>query len=608
MTERESNKTNLPSEFICTEGKHSLFENAVRELPIPVSSVFMGEDGNIVPAAFEETESLFMCKEHDLTEKTFPKTMARTRNIVLRGVKQKTPQKVTGKRVAVLFSGGPAAGGHNVLAGLKAALGKDNTLLGIRKGPKGLLKGDLFEVKTSQLNEVINTGGFGFLGTDRTKIKTPDQFEQVKETILKHRLDGLIIVGGDDSNTNAAFIAEYLEKESIDCRIIGIPKTIDGDMAAGKNLPISFGYDTATKVYSELVGNLAEDAASAVKYWHFVKLMGRTASKITLEVALQTKPAIALISEEIAEKNISLNQMVDDIVRIITLRRMKGINHGVILIPEGLVEFIPEMSVLIQELNKVLAEYERDIRDLPTLKNKQEFLYPRLTAHSAQLMAALPEEIEEMLILDRDDHGNVKVSQIETEKLLIEKIRYKASEVKRHPEKYFGEGEGKIPATPEQLQELQNLSLSTQSHFLGYEGRSGKPTSFDAAFTFALGLTAGSLVLAGKTGYMAAVTDFDKGGTILALPLTGLITCEMRKGKEEMVIEKSLVKTSSPSFKAYAENREKWALNDLFCSPGPIQHWGPASRQMPITVALDQEYTDYKTFNLGEEKVIKLKD
>ncbi len=608
MTARKEKSADLASEVLCTEGKHSLFENAVRKLPIPVSSVFLSEDGKIVPAAFEETESLFMCSEHDLTEKTFPRTMAKTRNIVLRGLKQTTHTPVKGKRVAVLFSGGPAAGGHNVLVGLKAVLGKDNTLLGIRKGPKGLIKGDVFEVKSSSLMEIINTGGFGFLGTDRTKIKTPEQFEKVKETVLKNRLDGLIIVGGDDSNTNAAFIAEFLEQASIPCSVIGIPKTIDGDMAAGKYLPISFGYDTATKIYSELVGNLAEDAASAVKYWHFVKLMGRTASKITLEVALQTKPAIALISEEIAEKNISLNQLVDEIVRIITLRRLKGINHGVILVPEGLIEFIPEMRTLIQELNKVLAEYERDIKDLPTLKNKQEFIYPRLTPHSAQLMASLPEDIEEMLILDRDDHGNVKVSQIETERLLIEKIRYKASEVKRHPEKYFGEGEGKIPATPEQLQQLQATTLSTQSHFLGYEGRSGKPTAFDAAFTFALGLTAGSLVLAGKTGYMAAVTDFDKGGTILALPLTGLITCELRKGQEEMVIEKSLVKTSSPSFKAYEKSRERWALNDLFSSPGPIQHWGPASKQIPITVALDQGYMDYKTFDLGDEKVIELED
>ena len=226
--------------------------------------------------------------------------------------------------MAVLFSGGPAAGGHNVLAGLSAVLGDDNTLLGIRKGPGGLVKGDLFEISKESVNSIVNMGGFDFLGTDRTKIKTAEQFEKVKQTVVKNRLDGLVVVGGDDSNTNAAFIAEYLEKEGIGCSVIGIPKTIDGDMAAGKYLPISFGFDTATKIYSELVGNLTQDAASAVKYYHFVKLMGRTASKITLEVALQTKPAIALISEEIAEKNMSLDSIVDHIVRIITLRRLTG--------------------------------------------------------------------------------------------------------------------------------------------------------------------------------------------------------------------------------------------------------------------------------------------
>jgi pyrophosphate--fructose-6-phosphate 1-phosphotransferase len=302
----------------------------------------------------------------------------------------------------------------------------------------------------------------------------------------------------------------------------------------------------------------------------------------------------------------SLDDIVNYVVDTITDRRLKGINHGVVLVPEGLVEFIPEMRTLIQELNRVLAEYEADIKDLPTMKNKQEFIYPLLSPQSAQLMASLPDEIEEMLILDRDEHGNVKVSQIETEKLLIDRIRYRVSEIKRHPEKFFGKGEGKIDATPEQIEKIKSLSLSTQSHFLGYEGRCGKPTPFDAAFTFNLGLTAGSLVLAGKTGYMAAVTDFDKGGRALALPLSGLITSEMRKGKPEAVIEKSLVELTSPSFRVFAENREKWAHEDLFSSPGPIQHWGPTSRQIPVSVALDQGYEDYKSFQLGEERKLDL--
>jgi diphosphate-dependent phosphofructokinase len=596
----------LASAIAKSSGRHSLFEEEIRKLPIPVCAVFLGEGGKIRPAAFRETDTVLTREDSERTLGVFPLTIGKNKNVLLQAIPDSAPANTTGKRVAVLFSGGPAAGGHNVLAGLKAVLGKDNTLLGIRKGPKGLINGDVFEIACNHVQGIVNTGGFDFLGTDRTKIKSPQQFEKVKETVVKNKLDGLIIVGGDDSNTNAAFIAEYLEGEGVKCSVIGIPKTIDGDMAVGRHLPISFGFDTASKVYSELVGNLTQDAASAVKYWHFVKLMGRTASKITLEVALQTKPAVALISEEVAEKTMSLEDIVNHVVDIITERRLRGINHGVVLIPEGLVEFIPEMRTLIQELNTVLAEYEADIKDLPTLKNKQEFIYPLLSPQSAQLMASLPEEIEEMLILDRDEHGNVKVSQIETEKLLIDKIRYRVSEIKRHPDRFFGKAEGKIDATPEQIEKIKSLSLSTQSHFLGYEGRSGKPTLFDAAFTFNLGLAAGSLVLAGKTGYMAAVTDFDKGGRVLALPLSGLITSEVRKGKAEEVIEKSLVTLSSASFRTFAANRDKWAGEDLFSSPGPIQHWGPTSKQMPISVALDQGYQDYKSFNLGEDHKLEL--
>ncbi len=605
---QESAATELAAKISKTAGKHSIFEDAARDLPIPVCSQLIGSEGKIRPVAFKKTDITLNGPTQSRTAEVFQRTVEKSGNIVLEAMPSDSLQLVKGKRVAVLFSGGPAAGGHNVLAGLKAVLGSSNTLLGIRRGPRGLMEGNIFEITGKDIRAIFNTGGFDFLGTDRTKIKTPQQFEKVKETVLKNKLDGLIIVGGDDSNTNAAFIAEYFEQEGVKCSVIGIPKTIDGDMAAGKLLPISFGYDTATKLFSELAGNLTQDAASAVKYWHFVKLMGRTASKITLEVALQTKPAIALISEEIAEKNMSLDQIVDEIVRIIIQRRLKGINHGVVLVPEGLIEFIPEMSALIKELNRVLAEFETDLRDLPSLTNKKEFIYPQLSPASAQLMASLPDEIEEMLILDRDDHGNVKVSQIETEKLLIEKIRYRLSQMKRHTARFFGKGEGKIDATPEQIEKLRAYSFSNQSHFLGYEGRSAKPTAFDAAFTFLLGLTAGSLVLDEKTGYMAAVTDFNKGGRVLALPLAGLITSEMRKGKEELVIEKSLVKTSSPAFKAFAENRQKWATEDLFSSPGPIQHWGPTSKQLPMLVALDQGYSDFTSFDLGEECLIDFKD
>lgn len=606
MAAYQDNTTTLASQIGRTAGKHSLFEDEIRKLPLPVCSVFINKDGHIGPTAFKATS--MTCKNEDDAQslRSFSKSIDKSGHIILEADPSGAPVARDGKRVAVLFSGGPAAGGHNVLAGLKLALGEKGVLLGIRRGPKGLIQGDICAISNQDIQSILNTGGFDFLGTDRTKIKTAEQFAKVKETVVKNKLDGLIIVGGDDSNTNAAFIAEYLLQEEVACSVIGIPKTIDGDMAVGKYLPISFGFDTATKIYAELTGNLTQDAASAVKYWHFVKLMGRTASKITLEVALQTKPAITLISEEIAEKNMSLEDVVDYIVEIITKRRFKGINHGVVLVPEGLVEFIPEMRTLITELNQVMAEYDRDIKDLPTLKNKQEFIYPLLSAQSAQLMASLPDEIEEMLILDRDDHGNVKVSQIETEKLLIDKIRYKVSQMKRHTDKYFGQGAGMFAASREQIEAFKKTTLSTQSHFFGYEGRSAKPSAFDAAFTLLLGLTAGSLVLAGKTGYMAAVTDFDKGGKALALPLSGLITTEIRKGKEELVIAKSLVETDSPAFKVFAENRDLWADQDLFSSPGPIQHWGPTSRQLPVSVALNQGYEDYRDFDLGEKREVHL--
>ncbi len=587
-----------------TAAKHSPLEEEIRKLSIPVSSVFLGKDGKIRPAVFRETGITLMGKRGDRIAEVFPRVVAKSRNIILEAVATDETAPIKGKRVAVLFSGGPAAGGHNVLAGLYAALGEENTLFGVRKGPKGLIKGDLFEIDKESIKSIINLGGFDFLGTDRTKIKSPEQFESVRETVVRNRLDGLVIVGGDDSNTNAAFLAEYLETEGIACSVIGVPKTIDGDLAAGGYLPISFGFDTAAKIFSELVGNLNQDAASALKYYHFVKLMGRTASKITLEVALQTKPAITLISEEIAEKEMSLDNIVDYVVKIIVQRRFKGLNHGVVLVPEGLVEFIPEMRRLIGELNRALADHAKDIAGLPSVERKRELLLQRLSPESAQLMSSLPADIQDMLILDRDDHGNVKVSQIETEKLLIAKIHSRLSELKRRPEEFFGEGRGKIEATAEQVEDFKKLSLSTQSHFMGYEGRCSKPSRFDAAFTFLLGLTAGSLLLAGKTGYMAAITDFHKGGRILALPLPGLITVEVRSGREEFVIEKSLVELDSPSFRFFVQNRDKWSGEDLYSSPGAIQYWGPASRQIPIIVALDQAYPDFNGFDLGEEKQV----
>jgi diphosphate-dependent phosphofructokinase len=605
MSPRKDAQVTLAAKVARTEEKHSAFEDAVRTLPIPVCSVFLDANRRLAPVGFQTTDLKIEGGKHEEVLAAFPLTIERNQKAVLEAMPGDAATTPIGRRVAVLFSGGPAPGGHNVLVGLKAILGEGNVLLGARRGTKGLFSGDLVEITTADARAIVNTGGFDFLGTDRTKVKTAEQFAAVKDTIQKHRLNGLVVVGGDDSNTNAAFITEYLLREKIECCVVGVPKTIDGDLAIGSLLPTSFGFDTATKVYAQLVGNLNKDSASAIKYWHFVKLMGRTASKITLEVALQTKPAAALISEEIYEKGISLDQLVDHLVQIITERRLKGINYGVVLVPEGLVEFIPEMRQLIQELNKVLAEYDRDIRDLPTLKNKQEFIYPLLSPASAQLMASLPEDIEEMLILERGDHGNVKVSQIETEKLLIEKVRYKMSQMKRHTDRYFGKGAGKIDISEEQIEAFKAVTFATQAHFLGYEGRCATPSTLDRAITFSLGLAAGSLVLAGKTGYMAAITDFDRGGRILALPLSGLITSELRKGKPELVIEKSLVDLSSPAFEFFAQHRDRWARETLFSSPGPSQYWGPICNQVPITVAFNQGYADYENVNLGEEHHIE---
>ena len=315
MAPRENAQALLSAKVARTAGKHSPFEVAVRNLPIPVCSVFFDADRRLAPTAFQETDIVVTGSNHEESLKVFPLTIARSRNAVLEAIPGDASRRPIGKRVAVLFSGGPAPGGHNVLAGLKAILGPGNILLGARRGTKGLFSGDLVEITAADARAIVNTGGFDFLGTDRTKVKTPDQFASVKETILKYRLDGLVVVGGDDSNTNAAFIAEYLLRERVECGVVGVPKTIDGDLAIGALLPTSFGFDTATKVYAQLAGNLNKDSASAVKYWHFVKLMGRTASKITLEVALQTKPAAALISEEIYEKGISLDQVVHHLIQ-----------------------------------------------------------------------------------------------------------------------------------------------------------------------------------------------------------------------------------------------------------------------------------------------------
>lgn len=564
------------------ENRNSLFETQLRQVEMPICNAFL-DNGAVVPASFHETDTVLKGPDQARTDAAFPKSAQKSGNVVLEAVSGKS--RPTAKRIAVLFSGGPAAGGHNVLVGIQKILGQDNTLLGIRKGPKGLLEGQLFEIKSDDLAAIENLGGFDYLGSDRTKIKTPEQFELVKKTVRQFKLDGIIVIGGDDSNTNAAVLAEYLYDEG--CVVVGVPKTIDGDLQVGELLPISFGFDTATKVYAELVGNILQDTPSSRKYWHFIKLMGRSASHVALEVALQTRPAVTLISEEVDAKQWSLNDIVEHIAAVVARRAAKGISYGVVLVPEGLIEFIPEFRVLISELNDVMAEYEQDLAVL-SLSQKKTFVETKLNQGSAQLLASLPDSIKDMLLLDRDSHGNLQVSQVPTESLLVEMIGIKLSEMKNHHARYFGPG--KIEFSEAEMAAFTQFKFTTNNHFFGYEGRCGAPTLFDAAYTLNLGLIAGSLALAGKTGYMAALRDLDQGGRPLAIPLTGLINVEKRHGVDEMVIKKALVDIDSPAFQYFAQRRSDWANDDLFVSPGPRQLWGPTAAQLPFMVVLNQGY------------------
>ena len=565
----------LVEQLIQTEAHQSIFESAVRQLPLPVCAAF-GSSSSPQPVSFKNTGRVLSTKDSDAVRAQFPQSVAASNNIVLTS-SGSSPATVQGKRVAVLFSGGPAAGGHNVVCGLKRVLGSGNTLLGVRAGPKGLLKGSLFEITEANVDFILNTGGFDFLGSDRTKIKSDEQFAQVRETCIKHQLDAIVVVGGDDSNTNAAVLAESLftgvKADGSGVQVIGVPKTIDGDLQIGDLLSISFGFDTATRIYSEMVGNILQDTSSSLKYWHFVKLMGRSASHVALEVALQTKPAITLISEEIAANQESLASIIDRVARVIVERSHRGMNYGVLLAPEGLIEFIPEMNAMIAELNDVLAHHAADFAAQAD-DAKPAFVGSRLSPENASLLASLPHYIVNMLLAERDSHGNLQVSLIPTEQLLIDMARQRVRELDA------------------------NVPFAAHSHFLGYEGRCGAPTLFDAAYTYNLGLTAGSLILDGRTGYMATITGLASGGTPQAIPLAGLLNIERRHGKNEFVIEKALVKMDSPAMQYFVSRREAWAASDLFASPGPRQFWGPTTDQLPISVALNSG-ADALMFKIG---------
>ncbi len=569
--------SSLANSLKSMEKAHSPFEKAIRDMEVPICYAF-SKSGRFAPISFTEGTRVLE-PARDIAD-SFPNSIAASKNrILISGSTSNTT--VSGKRVAVMFSGGPAAGGHNVVAGLMDILGPENTLLGIKAGPKGLLKGNLFEITADHVKQILNTGGFNLLGTDRTKIEKPEDIDKVKAVCREQNIDAIVVIGGDDSNTNAALLAEKLfsdvKEDGSGVQVIGVPKTIDGDLQLGDELPISFGFDTATKIYSEQVGNILRDSSSSLKYWHFIRLMGRSASHVTLEVALQTHPTIALISEEVRERNITLSEIVDSIAETVIMRARKGINYGVVLVPEGLIEFIPGFTTMIDDLNDKMAQFKDELNG-KSIKEQLLFIYSKLSQTHGELLESLPDSIKFKLMDDRDEHGNLPVSKIETETMLSGAVKARINEIDR------------------------SIKFGSLNHFFGYEARCGASTVFDSAYTYNLGATAGSLILDGRTGYMASLTDLNKGSKPLGIPIASLLDIEIRKGRPATVIEKALVKLDSPAFIYFESRRNLWADNDLSNSPGPIQFWGPTSRQMPKTVALNREYDslDFR-FNVDQE-------
>jgi len=477
--------------------------------------------------------------------------------------------------IGVILSGGQAPGGHNVISGLFDAVKKlnsENRLYGFLMGPGGLVDHNYIEITADFINQYRNTGGFDMIGSGRTKLEKEDQFEKGLQIIRELNISAVVIIGGDDSNTNACVLAEYYAAKKYGVQVIGCPKTIDGDLK-NDQIETSFGFDTATKTYSELIGNIERDCNSARKYWHFVKLMGRSASHIALECALQTQPNICLISEEIEAKDMTLNEVVENISEAVAYRAAQGNNFGVVLIPEGLIEFIPAIGRLIQELNDLLAAHGTDYKDLDK-EAQRKYILAHLSKENAATFETLPEGVARQLSLDRDPHGNVQVSLIETEKLLSEMVAAKLEQWAK---------EGKFKG-----------NFSAQHHFFGYEGRCAAPSNFDADYCYALGTSAAQLVANGKTGYMAIVknttakTDEWRAGGV---PITMMMNMERRNGEMKPVIRKALVELDGKPFKSFAAKRDGWAKNTEYIYPGPIQYWGPTEvcDQPTKTLILEQE-------------------
>ncbi|KGI21925.1 diphosphate--fructose-6-phosphate 1-phosphotransferase [Hoylesella timonensis] len=477
--------------------------------------------------------------------------------------------------VGVILSGGQAPGGHNVISGLFDAVKKlnpENQLYGFLMGPGGLVEHHYVEITKEFLDPYRNTGGFDMIGSGRTKLEKEEQFEKGLEILKKLDIKALVIIGGDDSNTNACVLAEYYAAKEYGIQVIGCPKTIDGDLK-NEQIETSFGFDTATKTYAELIGNIERDCNSARKYWHFIKVMGRSASHIALECALQTQPNICLISEEIQEKDQTLNEIVENIASVVAHRAHEGNNFGVVVIPEGLIEFIPAIGRLIGELNDLLAAHGADYKDLDK-DAQRKYILEHLSEANRSTFETLPEDVARQLSLDRDPHGNVQVSLIETEKLLSNMVAAKLEQWKKE-KKYDGK-------------------FSPLHHFFGYEGRCAAPSNFDADYCYALGTSAVQLIANGKTGYMAIVknttscTDDWKAGGV---PITMMMNMERRTGEMKPVIRKALVDLNGKPFKTLVEHREEWAKKTCYIYPGPIQYWGPSKvcDQTTKTLSLERE-------------------
>lgn len=521
-------------------------------------AVLKGGPASVSPKLGARTESV---SDQAAVKGLFPNTYGAP--VVSFVKKANAAVKKKAVRVGVVLSGGQAPGGHNVIAGLFDGLKKanpKNKLIGFLGGPSGILENSWKEITAPLMDSYRNTGGFDLIQSGRTKIETAEQFSQTKKTLADNKLDALVVVGGDDSNTNAALLAESFKADGLPVCVVGVPKTIDGDLK-NEHIETSFGFDTATKIYAEVAGNICRDVNSARKYWHFIRLMGRSASHITLEVSLQIQPNVTLVGEEVLAKKMTLAQVVDYVVDIVAKRAAAKKNYGVLLLPEGLIEFVPEIKELIAALNEVMAGGKTGDNAVAALP-----------AGLASLMRSLPAGIQAQLMLDRDPHGNVQVALIETEKLLVEMVKKRLGEMKK-----AGTYAGKFNAL---------------THFFGYEGRCGAPSNFDANYCYALGYNASVLALNNLTGYLSSVKNLTKPAaqwTAGGVPLTTMMNIERRHGHDKPVIKKALTELDGAPFKAFARARDAWALEDQYVFPGPIQYHGPAAVTELTTQTLQWE-------------------